>query len=259
MRSSASAKIHVESVQHNYGDLQAVGPVSFEVHEGEFVSFVGPSGSGKSTLLNILAGILNPTSGQVFISGQPLMSVRRGSIGYVFQQPALIPWRTTLANVLLPLELVGTRISINDREDATVLLDKFGLSEFESRFPKELSGGMKRRVGLSRSLITKPSILLLDEPFGELDEVLRREMISLVAEHTASAGVTSVMVTHSIDEAVLLSNRVITFSRRPGKIIHVESIEKDGLDFATFRTSSNYQRHFDEVLASLIGSNNEAL
>jgi len=194
------------------GGLEALGGVSFRVWPQEFVCVVGPSGSGKSTLLRILAGLLKPTSGSMtFSQGQPRLAM-------VFQQANLMPWRTVLENILLPLELRGADMT-QARRQARELIDLVGLQGFEQVWPATLSGGMAQRVALARALIQDPDLLLLDEPFGSLDALTRERMGSELLDLWQSRRKTVIMVTHSISEALLLADRVLVFSPRPGRMV----------------------------------------
>lgn len=192
--------------------LEALEAVSFAVEAEEFVCLVGPSGSGKSTLLRILAGLLRPTRGQViFTTGQ---AVR---IGMVFQQANLMPWRTVLANITLPLELQGMDAALA-RQRAREMIQLVGLQEFETAWPRDLSGGMAQRVALARALIHDPDLLLLDEPFGALDALTRERMWDELLRIWQSRRKTVLMVTHSIGEALFLADRILVLSQRPGRI-----------------------------------------
>lgn len=200
------------------GVLRALGPLSFEVSAGQFVCLVGPSGCGKSTLIRILAGLQRPASGQAMLDNVSIAAPSR-RVGVMFQDASLMPWRTTLDNIALPLELAGVKTA-NRLALSQQMLLRLGLSsEFAAAYPTELSGGMAQRVALGRVLIQQPEVLLLDEPFGALDS-LTREQISLdLLEVWAADHQTVVMVTHDIDEAVLLADRILVFSPRPGQIV----------------------------------------
>jgi NitT/TauT family transport system ATP-binding protein len=194
------------------GELEALDEISFDVHPQEFVCVIGPSGSGKSTLLRVLAGLLQPTGGEVaFAEGsQP-------RIGVVFQQANLMPWRTVLENISLPLELRGVD-SKEARQRAEELIQTVGLAGFAHTWPRNLSGGMAQRVAIARALIQDPDLLLLDEPFGSLDALTREHMGNELLDLWQSRRKTVIMVTHSISEAILLSDRVLVFSPRPGRV-----------------------------------------
>lgn len=196
--------------------LAALGPLSFEVGAGEFVCVLGPSGSGKSTLVRVLAGLQSPSAGTARLFGQ---AIDRPSshVGMMFQEASLLPWRSTLDNIALPLEMRGVSHLERD-EQAKRLLPILELEGYESLYPSQLSGGMRQRVALGRVLIQQPQVLLLDEPFGALDaltrETLREDLLRIWAQYRQ----TVVMVTHDIHEAVLLADRVIVLTRRPGRI-----------------------------------------
>jgi NitT/TauT family transport system ATP-binding protein len=205
------------------GEVRALHDVSLEVCEGEFVSLVGPSGCGKTTLLRILGGLLEADKGRVRIDGRTLVQPRR-EIGFVFQNPTLMPWRTVLQNVTLPLEVQGKNGN-NHRHRAMELLGLVGLLGFENLHPHELSGGMQQRVAIARALVYEPSILLMDEPFGSLDAITRNQMNLELLRIWHATGKTVLMVTHTIQEAIFLADRVLIMSPRPGHIeatVHVD-------------------------------------
>jgi len=206
------------------GEVRALRDVSLTVSEGEFVSLVGPSGCGKSTLLRILGGLLEPDNGAVHIDGQTLTQPRR-EIGFVFQDPTLMPWRTVLKNVTLPLEVQGKN-GDKHRSRAMELLGLVGLLGFEGLYPYELSGGMQQRVAIARALVYEPSILLMDEPFGSLDAITRNQMNVELLRIWRATGKTILMVTHTIQEAIFLADRVFIMSSRPG---HIQSRLEVGL------------------------------
>ena len=198
------------------GKLWALAGVSFRVAPGEFLCIVGPSGCGKTTLLRILGGLAKPTGGSVYLEGEPLTAPRR-RIGFVFQKAALLPWRTVLENVTLPLEIQGVEAA-EARRRAEELLELVRLAGFEGAYPHELSGGMEQRVAIARALIHDPAILLLDEPFGALDALTRERMNLELLRIWRAKRKTVVMVTHSIQEAIFLADRVLVMSPRPGRI-----------------------------------------
>jgi len=203
-----------KSFPNGSGDLVAIENVSFDLMPQEFLCVVGPSGCGKTTLLKLLAGLLTPTQGEVIFEGQHITRPRR-RIGFVFQEANLMPWRTVHDNIALPLELQGSSLKeINLRTQA--LIDLVGLDSFENNLPRDLSGGMAQRVAIARALIHHPDLLLMDEPFGSLDALTRERMGSELMRIWRAQKVTVVMVTHSISEAVLLSDRIIVLSQRPG-------------------------------------------
>ena len=198
------------------GALGALEDVSFHVRRGEFVCFVGPSGCGKSTLLRALGGLLPPNSGHVYLNGEPL-SGPSSEIGIVFQKSNLMPWRTALKNITLPLEMQGLNASMA-RQRAADLIRLVGLEGFERSYPHELSGGMAQRVAIARALVHDPKILLLDEPFGALDALTRERMNLELLRIWEARRKTVVMVTHNIQEAILLSDTVFVMTDRPGQV-----------------------------------------
>jgi NitT/TauT family transport system ATP-binding protein len=223
------------------GEVVALRDIDLDIREGEFVAVIGRSGCGKSTLLRLIAGLLAPTAGQVRVAREPVTAPRR-DIAMMFQRPALLPWRTVLDNVLLPSEIHRTR-SPQHREQARALLDTVGLGGFHRKLPHELSGGMQQRVALCRALIQQPRVLLMDEPFSALDALTREELAGELQRVHMDQSCTTVFVTHSIQEAVLLADRVIVFSPRPGSIRRV-------LDVKIPRPRSfGYGAHLEEVAA----------
>ena len=201
----------------------ALNDLNFTVAEKEFVSIVGPSGCGKSTLLKILSGLLPRDSGEVSLLGEPV-TAPRVDIGLVFQDAVLLPWRTILQNVMLPIEIRGLdRATYTKR--AMDLLNLVGLSGFEKKYPNELSGGMQQRASICRALVADPAILLMDEPFGALDAMTREYMNVELLRIWAASGKTILFVTHSIPEAVFLSDRVIVLTERPGTVSEEVNID----------------------------------
>jgi NitT/TauT family transport system ATP-binding protein len=203
--------------------ITALNDISFEVSEQEFVAIVGPSGCGKSTLLKLVAGLQNVTRGAIFLRGEQIVSPSM-EIGFVFQQPVLLPLRSVLDNVLLPIEMLGLdRQSFRQR--AHELISIAGLRGFERRLPRELSGGMQQRVSICRALLHDPKLLLMDEPFGALDALTREEMSFALLKVWESSRKTILFVTHSITEAVLLADRVLVMTPRPGRISRIVEIQ----------------------------------
>ena len=198
-------------------DIVALDEVSYSFRQGELVSLLGPSGCGKTTLLRIVAGMTRASHGRVEIRGREVLGPQE-DFGFVFQAPNLLPWRTVLANVLFPME-IARRNDAAARKRALELLDLVVLSAFANSRPHQLSGGMKQRVALCRALVPGPSLLLMDEPFGALDELTRMEMQDLLLDIRRVSGTTVVFVTHSISEAIYLADEVLVFSRRPGRVI----------------------------------------
>ncbi len=216
-----SFHVSLNSVSHVFTDgrlpLRALEDIFLTVPAGQFVSVLGPSGCGKSTLLRIIGGLVRPSSGGVEVAGDaPNRAQATREIGFVFQDPALLPWRTVLGNVTLPLEVTGRR-----RELAPLLLRLTGLSEFADYYPHQLSGGMQQRTALARALAIDPALLLMDEPFGALDEITRTSMRYELLRiwSAAERRRTVIFVTHSITEALVLSDRVVVLSGQPGRIV----------------------------------------
>lgn len=205
------------------GRIEALGPLDLEVGQREFVSVLGPSGCGKSTLLRVIAGLIAPSDGQVELQGGAVRGPRR-DIGIVFQSPRLLPWRTVLGNIELQLEVRGVGAA-ERRARALDLVRTVGLAGFESSYPSQLSGGMQQRVALCRSLIHEPSLLLMDEPFGALDAITREQMNLELQQLCIAMRKTVVLVTHSITEAVFLSDRVAIMSARPGRIVTIIAVD----------------------------------
>lgn len=204
--------------------VQALSNVDLTVESRGFISLLGPSGCGKSTLLNLIGGLLAPTEGHVFVDGH-LVDGPPPSIGMMFQQPTLLDWRTARQNVLLPIEAVSGRRAVKSaRVRADELLELVGLTGFENRYPYELSGGMQQRVAICRMLIAEPKVLLLDEPFGALDELTRERMNVELARIVADAERAALLVTHSVAEAIFLADRVVVMSARPGRVTGVVDV-----------------------------------
>ena len=209
--------VNLNDVERRFGDVHALGPIDIDIACGEFVSIVGPSGCGKSTLLELIAGLQDPDAGNISVSNEPL-SGPRNETAVIFQESATLPWRTVIDNVAFALEVRG--VSKRERtETARALIAKVGLGGFERHFPPQLSGGMRQRVAIARCLSMDPDLILADEPFGSLDEQTRLlmafELLRVVDELTCGV----LFITHSIQEAVLLSERVLVMSARPGRIL----------------------------------------
>ncbi len=203
------------------GPVYALSKVNLTVHDGDFVSFIGPSGCGKTTLLRVIADLEQASEGHISVNGmKPDEARRKRAYGYVFQAPALYPWRTIERNVALPLEIMG--FSAAERaERISRNLDLVNLTGFEKKFPWQLSGGMQQRVSIARALAVDPKLLLMDEPFGALDEIVRDKLNQQLLELWGRTKKTVVFVTHSIPEAVFLSTHIVVMSPRPGRIIDV--------------------------------------
>jgi len=215
--------IDVQNIKHSFNSLNVLNDISLRIKEGEFVSVIGPSGCGKTTLLKILGGLLPPSHGNITIKDSSLdIAIKRRDFGFVFQNPVLLPWRTVLQNIELPLEIIGDQTPFAESEK---LLELLGLKGFGKYYPKALSGGMKQRVAITRALVFNPDILLMDEPFGALDELTRERLNLELLKIWEQTHKTIIFITHSISEAVFLSNRVIVLSERPAKIDEIKEID----------------------------------
>jgi NitT/TauT family transport system ATP-binding protein len=211
--------------QTDDGEIEALANVNLAVAAGEFVSFIGPSGCGKTTLLRIIADLEQPTDGTLMVNGVPPHEARlKRQYGYVFQAPALYPWRTVERNVMLPLEVMGVTKD-ERRRRAREQLDLVNLAGFARKFPWQLSGGMQQRVSIARALSFDPALLLMDEPFGALDEIVRDHLNEQLLRLWDKTGKTVLFVTHSLPEAVFLSTRIVVMSPRPGRVVDVISCE----------------------------------
>ena len=221
----------------------AVRDVDLELRQGEFLSLLGPSGCGKSTLLRMIAGLGDVSAGQIAWpqSDNTGVSGHGFELGFVFQEPTLMPWATTLANVVMPLSLKGVPKS-QAREQAAAVLASVGLAGFENAYPRELSGGMKMRVSIARALVTKPRLLLMDEPFAALDEITRHKLNDDLLRLWEREHFTAVFVTHSVYESVYLSQRIVVMAARPGRIIADLAVDAPYPRDELFRTSPEYGR-----------------
>jgi NitT/TauT family transport system ATP-binding protein len=203
------------------GKVDALSNVDLQVAEGEFVSFIGPSGCGKTTMLRVIADLQQPSSGSLLVNGLSAQEARLArSYGYVFQAPALFPWRTIEKNLKLPLEIMGYSAA-EQQKRIDHYLSLVNLTGFERKFPWQLSGGMQQRVSIARALSFDPALLLMDEPFGALDEIVRDHLNEQLLQLWRTTGKTVLFVTHSIPEAVFLSTKIVVMSPRPGRIIDV--------------------------------------
>ncbi|MBB3593319.1 NitT/TauT family transport system ATP-binding protein [Rhizobium sp. BK529] len=237
----------------------ALSNMSLTVESGEFISLLGPSGCGKSTALRIIAGLGDATSGAIDWPSSRINSkgLPEGDISFVFQEPTLMPWKNVFDNVHLPLKL--KRISKAAAHDQILdVLNTVGLQDFAKAYPRELSGGMKMRVSIARALVTKPKLLLMDEPFAALDEITRQRLNDDVLRLWKATGITVIFVTHSVFESAYLSNRIVVMKARPGRV-HADlplttRLERD----AHYRTSEEYRKACETVSHSLIGAINSA-
>lgn len=218
--------LHISDVSKRFiardAVVTAIEGVTLDVAPGEFVTLVGPSGCGKSTILNIVSGLLPPTEGEILVDGKELRSVTR-DVGYVTQQPNLMPWRTLIDNVGFPLEIAGVSRAERHRR-AKELIGLVGLGGFEHAYPDELSGGMRQRANIIRTMIYEPKVILMDEPFGPLDAQTRVVLQDLLLSLWARTGITIVFITHDLHEAIGLGDRVVLLSARPGRVTRIEQV-----------------------------------
>ena len=256
-RPPGGAAVSLRDVTKVYDNgVAALGPLDLTVRAGEFVSLLGPSGCGKSTALRIMAGLNEPTSGTVQVAGRGARDRSRHTIGFVFQEPTLMPWATVRGNVQLPLDLVhlsGTDATTRVNQ----ALAQVGLAEFAEVYPRELSGGMKMRVSLARALVTDPDILLMDEPFAALDEITRFKLNNDLLSLWQDERFTVVFVTHSVFESVFLSNRVVVMAARPGRVFGELAVDAAYPRDEGFRTSAGYAalcREASDVLAGAMNA-----
>lgn len=228
----------------------AVGGVTLDISPGEFVAMLGPSGCGKSTLLRTIAGLDRPTSGTLQLMDDGADHDTGRAIAYVFQDAHLLPWRNVLRNVVMPLELMGVPKAARN-EAAMQAIEQVGLGDAAQRYPAQLSGGMRMRVSLARAMVTKPRLLLLDEPFAALDELTRQRLDEFLRELWAAAGMTVLFVTHSIGEAAFLADRAIVLTRRPARVVIDHRLalprQRDGVT----RTSEQYVREMRVLYEAL--------
>lgn len=226
-QASAPSSLDVRDVELRYttrsGSILALQDLNFSVEAGSFVSVLGPSGCGKSSLLKLAMGLLPVTKGSIHLAGRVIDAPRR-EVGIVFQQPTLLPWKTVLENVLVPIRAMKLDVAAG-REKAMGLLKMMGLDGFANNYPSELSGGMQQRVGIARGLIHDPALILMDEPFAALDSLTRDRMMDELQRIWMATAKSVLFITHSIPEAVYLSDRVIVLSPRPAKVLHTYEID----------------------------------
>ncbi len=250
-REAATCLLELRDVSRSFGGVEVLTPIDLKIARGEFVSIVGPSGCGKSTLMNIVAGLVEPTSGRVMLEGRDITG-RSGHVGYMFQKDLLIPWRTVLGNITFGAALKG-RVSKGQLVEAAEMARHYGLSAFLDNYPHTLSGGMRQRVALMRTLALGRPIMLLDEPFGALDAQTRVQLQQWLLAVWAEMQGTILFITHDIEEAVFLSDRVLVMSRRPAAIaaeIRVDLERPRGVVVTTSEEFIAYKRQAMEILYS---------
>ena len=231
------------------GTVIALQDATFNIKRGSFVSLVGPSGCGKSTLLRLVAGLITPSSGEINVHGTPVLGPR-SDISMMFQKATLLDWRTALENVLLPTEFQRT-LTKADKSRAMELLELVGLKDFAFSFPAQLSGGMQQRVALARLLQTGADILLLDEPFGALDEFTREHLNIELMRIVAEVGATTIFVTHNITEAIFLADQVVVMTSRPGKMAKIIDVELERPRALSIQTSVAFNKLVEDVRDTL--------
>ena len=234
---------------------QALLPVNLAIRPGEFVTLLGPSGCGKSTLLKMVAGLLEPSDGRLLLWRKPVADSGR-ALSFVFQEATLMPWARVQANVRLPLDLAGVPRAEADARVADAL-KLVGLDQFAGNLPRELSGGMQMRVSIARGLVTRPTLLLMDEPFGALDEITRNRLDSDLLDLWQAQGLTVLFVTHSIHEAVYLSTRVVVMAARPGRVVEEVRIDEPYPRTADFRVSTAFSAYAKRLQDSLLRASGE--
>ena len=247
------AQLILRSIGKVFGnDVEALRNVSLQINQGDFLSLLGPSGCGKSTILRIIAGLSSPTSGVLDWRGAPM---GKSDVGFVFQEPTLLPWASVFDNVWLPLRLQGV-----SRDAAapqiTEVLERVHLTGFEKAVPRELSGGMKMRVSIARGLVTRPRVLLMDEPFAALDEITRFKLNNDLLEMWKDERFTVVFVTHSVFESVFLSNRIVVMAAKPGRVFEEMTVDAPYPRDEVFRTSAQYAkltRRASDALSKAMG------
>jgi NitT/TauT family transport system ATP-binding protein len=246
--------VEILSAQKTYPNgTQALLPVDLNVRQGEFITLLGPSGCGKSTLLKMVAGLLPPSDGKLLLWRKPVGEVESTGhrLSFVFQEATLMPWARVMANVRLPLDLGHVPRQASEPRVRQVL-QLVGLEKFENALPRELSGGMQMRVSIARGLVTQPTLLLMDEPFGALDEITRNRLDSDLLQLWAAQQLTVMFVTHSIYEAVYLSQRVVVMAARPGRVVDEIVIDEPYPRSADFRVSTRFSQHAKRLQDALL-------
>ena len=251
--------VEVLSVEKTYPNgTHALQPVNLTVQQGEFVTLLGPSGCGKSTLLKMVAGLLEPSDGRLLLWRKPVNQVEASGhrLSFVFQEATLMPWASVMTNVRLPLDLAGVPRPEAEKR-VMESLELVGLDKFSGNLPRELSGGMQMRVSIARGLVTRPTLLLMDEPFGALDEITRNRLDSDLLQLWQAQKLTVIFVTHSIYEAVYLSTRVVVMAARPGRVVEEVPIDEPyprGPDFRVSTAFAGYAKRLQDSLLRASGS-----
>lgn len=247
--------LKIDGIHHTYftknSATTALSDISLEVREGEFVSFLGPSGCGKTTLLSIIAGLIRPTEGTVSLENQAVHKLNN-QIGYMLQQDYLFPWKSIKENILLGLK-ISNSLTEEKEQYAFNLLEQMGLGGFENQYPSQLSGGMRQRVALVRTLATEPKLLMLDEPFSALDFQTKLKLEDLVSDTLKTFGKTAILVTHDIGEAIAMSDRIFLFSPRPGRLHKTFEVPEQLKNSAPFQARNHeaYPELFQSIWKEL--------
>lgn len=247
--------LEVKNISKKYqtkkGEIVAINNINFRVKKGEFVSIIGPSGCGKSTLLSIIAGLEDKTTGEIYIEGNKVEGIS-AKVGYMLQRDCLLEWRSVLSNTMFGLEVKGKKDN-ESKSYVEELLKKYNLYDFKDKYPSELSGGMRQRVALIRTLAVKPKILLLDEAFSALDYQTRIMVTNDIYEILRKEGITAIIVTHDISEAISMSDRVLVLSKRPGTIkdIHKIDFEIENRNPINCRESPKFSKYFNTLWKEL--------
>ncbi|WP_020560905.1 ABC transporter ATP-binding protein [Thiofilum flexile] len=254
---TVTAGIQLEGITKTFSGrgktVEALREVSLACPTGSFTAIIGPSGCGKSTVMRIALGLENPDSGTVQIAGQaPLLAARAGITGVAFQDAALLPWRSVRRNVEVPLEVLGRSLT-TEAPTVQKLIELVGLKGYENSLPGELSGGMRQRVAIARALVTRPQVLFMDEPFGALDQILRRQMNVELQRIWSETGSTAFLVTHGIDEAVFLADRVVVMHATPGRIVDVIEVPFERPRLPTLFSTPEFHHICDHIAGVLHG------
>ncbi|WP_298970764.1 ABC transporter ATP-binding protein [uncultured Roseobacter sp.] len=246
--------LRMEQVDKTFnGNIVALKGMSLQVGEGDFISLLGPSGCGKSTALRLISDLIHPTAGRISWSG----GHDTGDLGVVFQEPTLMPWATVAQNVWLPFRLRGKTYA-EVKDDVLEALKLVGLEKFQNSYPRELSGGMKMRVSIARAMVTRPRLILMDEPFAALDEITRFKLNNDLLKLKAAIGCTVVFVTHSVFESVFLSDRIVVMAARPGRVISELEVDAPYPRDEDFRTSAEYAAYIRRATDALHEAMGEA-
>ena len=244
----------LDRIDKTFGrDVTALKGMSLDINQGDFVSLLGPSGCGKSTALRLISGLLQPTSGRIIWSG----GQQAGDLGVVFQEPTLMPWATVVQNVWLPFRLRGKSYA-DIKDEVLEALRLVGLENFQNAYPRELSGGMKMRVSIARAMVTRPRLILMDEPFAALDEITRFKLNNDLLALKQNIGCTVIFVTHSVFESVFLSDRIVVMAARPGRVVRELQVDAPYPRDDEFRTSADYAAYTRQATDALHEAMGEA-